>query len=304
MISSSLSSLRERFLAPGLTIGPYGGNGPLALHLSGDRGRGTVLLQGGQLWSWQPAGQPDLLWQSSVAAPVPSVCPYGGIPICWPYMGSGPQAGDPFHGAVRCHDWDLLAAEDDGQGGWRIRLATDHRAAGWRQPFALVLTLRLGDGIEASLEVINRSDEDLVSAGALHSYLAIGDRRQLTLHHLRGLDYRSTLEGPVQVDDGSPLPPEDEWVRNYLLPNTGHTVLIDDPVLDRRLHLGLPTSTSLVLWNPGPRRAAAIAGIGSESWPGFVCLEAANILHDRRLLAPGHGHVLATTICSTPCNRS
>ena len=295
-MDTALHRLRERFQGPGLEIERLGGDGPLALQVRAERGQGTVLLRGAQLWSWRPAGHHDLLWQSPVAGPSTAACPYGGIPICWPYMGAGPQAGDPFHGPARTHDWQLLTAQDDGDGGWIIRLGTDHRAAGWRQSFSMTLTLRLGAAIDAGLEIVNSGDTELVSAGALHSYLAVGDRQHLRLHGLRGRDYSPQPDAETKRDDGDPLPEDDEWVRNYRFDNDHSHVLIDDPGYGRRLHLGLRGARALVLWNPGPQRATAIAGIGPHGWPGFLCLEAANIMHDRRHLAPGQSHVLATTI--------
>ncbi len=273
------------------------GAGMIHCRLQGPAGHGSFLLQGAQLWSWTPTGEHDLLWQSP--APLqPGLSPYGGVPVCWPWLGVAPRADLPFHGLVRLYQWHLDAITADGDGGFTVRLSTDHHAAPIaEQPFALEVVFTLGARARVDLRVRNTGTRPLASGGALHSYLRIGQRQRIALHGLQGLHYRGEVDEPLLRDDGAALDPEAQWSRNYYDPDDGPVpVRLADPDLARTLLLARAGSSTLTLWNPGVAGAARNAAIGAEQWHHFVCLEAGNI-HRRAIeLQPGQQHVLSSEV--------
>ncbi|MFW5750069.1 MAG: hypothetical protein ACOCZK_00325, partial [Planctomycetota bacterium] len=291
-----ITALQRRFAhLPGVELTRLDG-GLICCRLQGEAGSGAFLLQGGQLWSWAPRGQRDLLWQTAAVPPRPGQSPYGGVPVCWPWLGVAPRADLPFHGLVRLHPWHLESIEPGAGGGFRVVLGTDHRAAPVQtQPFALRLEFTLGAAARVSLEVTNTGEQALESGGALHSYLRIGDRRRIRLHGLTGQQYRGEVDEPLLVDEGDGFEGQAQWSRNYYDPDGGPVrIRVADPALERTLVLEREGSSTLTLWNPGEAGAQRIDGIGDAQWPQFVCLEAGNIHRRAVRLAPGARHLLTS----------
>lgn len=46
-------------------------------------------------------------------------------------------------------------------------------------------------------------------------------------------------------------------------------------------------SRSTVVWNPWAEKAAAMADVPDDAWPGFLCVETANALDDTLTVEPG-----------------
>ncbi len=303
MTTVDLEALRVRFPLPGLRFVRDPG-GPVRCLLAGPAGCGTVLLQGAQLWSWIPAGGRDLLWQSTAQALRSGVCPYGGVPICWPWLGEDPAGHGPFHGPVRSREWRLESVSSRADGGFDLRLALD--GAGLSEP-AGDWSLRVGiglapDGWAVRLWIRNRGPGPLVSGGALHSFLAVGDRDRLAIDGLDGLPWCAEREDPLRVA-ATPLPGDGAgWQRNYRdVPHGAASgIRLEDPAYGRCLRVARGGSRTCVLWNPGRVRARAMAGIDDDAWPRFCCLETANILDDERSLPPGGEHLLATAVRCGP----
>jgi glucose-6-phosphate 1-epimerase len=74
---------------------------------------------------------------------------------------------------------------------------------------------------------------------------------------------------------------------------TDAATTIIDPVLGRRIRIAKRGSSSTVVWNPGPERAARMPDVGAGHWRGFVCVETSNAGPDIIRLVPGARHVLA-----------
>jgi glucose-6-phosphate 1-epimerase len=55
-------------------------------------------------------------------------------------------------------------------------------------------------------------------------------------------------------------------------------------------------SHSAVLWNPWIAKSARLSRFNNDDYLTMVCLEAANVLEDKVVLAPGECHRLTTRI--------
>ncbi len=215
----------------------------------------------------------------------------GGIPVCWPWFGPGRGGGmEPAHGFVRTAPWHLAEREDDGEDvvvTHRISSA-DVSPANWPHPYELELATRVGAALDLTLTTTNAGDAPIVVEEALHAYLAVGDVRQVKLDGLDGRSYFDKVTGAERVQSG-PVRFAGETDSVY---RTGEPVVLDDPVLDRRLVISTEGSANVVVWNPWAEKAAEVPDIGDDDWTGFLCVEGANAFENAVTVEPGESHAM------------
>ena len=219
-----------------------------------DGAMATVLLHGGQVVSWVPAGDQERMYLSPTALAGPGQAVRGGMPVIFPqFEQRGPL---PRHGLARNRAWQW--AEGAVRGGAAIgvlRLVDDAATrAVWPHAFELELTLSLsGLRLDVELAVSNTGEQAFEFTAALHSYLRVDDLARAKLHGLYGVRYQDMVHGGSQVQELDPL---------------GFAGEIDRIYQDLRGPLSLATGmgrmaiefegfADAVLWNPGPAKAAA-----------------------------------------------
>ncbi|MCG2592038.1 D-hexose-6-phosphate mutarotase [Ramlibacter sp. XY19] len=239
--------------------------------------RALISPEGAQLLSWQAGGREQLYW-SALSPATPGRAVRGGVPVCFPqFSDRGPLQK---HGFVRVNRWDVVETTGD-----MVRLAFDPRLApaAWPHPFALGLTVRLGEGwIEVGLEATNTGTEDLRFTAALHTYLAVPDVRQARVEGLQGCDYEDALDGlRVKREQAPAITFDGELDRVYR--NVPASLALQDGATRRITQAGF---VDTVVWNPGPAKAAALGDMPPGDWLRMVCIEAAVAAAPVRL-APG-----------------
>lgn len=277
-------------------IDGYGGL-PM-LQVENPHSRALISLYGGQVLSFRPHGEEEVLFVSSRSQYERGQAIRGGIPVCWPWF--GPHAEDknkPAHGFARLSEWRLLSADTGSDGTSRIELElrdTPFTHSLWPFPFLLRLQVSVGMSLAVELQAENLSQEDMSLTGALHTYLRLADARHC---HISGVDdtfYVDALaEHRVTLQRGKLVINEEI---NRIYRDTENTCILHDPGYDRQLVVKKQGSRSTVIWNPWQERSAAIPDLGDEDYQHFVCIEAANTIHDAVRLTPGETHVLGTEI--------
>lgn len=256
-----------------------------------------IYLLGGQVTAFRPTGQEQVLWLSPLSAFEGGKAIRGGVPICWPWFGphsSRPEL--PAHGVARTSEWKPLDASQLSDGRTRLRLTlvddADTRAA-WPHTFDLTLSVTVGSALHLELITTNTGDAPLAYADALHTYLRVGDVRQVTVDGLDGQafshstrHYRGVQSGLVTFDGGE--------VNNIYLPSRG-PVRVIDKVLKRTIEVSKTGSLATVVWNPGANGGASMRDVRGE-WDEFVCVEAATCADARIVLLPGVSHATSQTI--------
>lgn len=134
----------------------------------------------------------------------------------------------------------------------------------------------MSDCLELTLEVTNHGAQPCRYEAALHTYLAVSDIRQATVTGLEETDYLDAVAEFARCRQG----PESirftgETDRLYV--DTGATCVVDDPGWRRRLIVEKTGSAATVVWNPWVDKARALADLGDDEWPGFVCIETCNV---------------------------
>lgn len=292
-----IAQANEEFgIAGTLQICAGKGGFPL-LTIDNEHARAEICSYAGQVLAYRPEGeQHELLFVSARAAFKPGKAIKGGIPVCWPWFGPDPEArGRPDHGFVRTRQWTLLLTETMVDGATRVRLGIkddDITRALWPRPFALELEVTVGATLEVALISRNTADTPVTLTQALHTYFNIGDVRQAQVLGLAGHDYidkvgpsaERTQSGPINFDGP---------VNRIYLDCTGE-LIIDDPSLDRRIHIEREGSSSAVVWNPWIEQSRSMTDFGDDEYLRMVCVETTNAAKDAVTIAPGAAHRLAS----------
>ncbi len=251
-----------------------------------------VFLHGAHVTSWVPRGQDPVLWLSPASTFRVDAAIRGGVPICFPWFGGGPD-GDrkPSHGYARLRDWQLGSVSEGADG---VVITLDLTPGPGHESLAATYRVTMADTLSLELQVRNTGDVDVTFEEALHTYLAVGDVREVTVAGLGGamvVDRLGRSAPHHQEDDRQRLTAETDLI--YL--GTPATVVTDDPGRGRRVSVEKTGSLSTVVWNPWAQAASAMADLG-DAWTSMLCVETANVRDDAVTLSPGGMHTMTATI--------
>ena len=264
------------------------------VRVSGPCAAGEIDLVGATVTSWMPRGRGEQLWLSPTTARTPGTAIRGGIPICWPWFGPHPaDAAQPGHGTVRRLPWRCTghALADDGA----VEVALEPEAGpgpATHPDLAVSLRVRFGTALHAALltRAVGRSAATF--SAALHTYLRVDDVRQVRLDGLDGVPYRDKIDqGRFKVQAG---PVSFTGPTDRVYQPCPPTVTLHDGA--RRLRIASSGAGACVVWNPWAEGAERIADMPRDSWPGFVCVEAADVFESAVTLAPGTAHLLEQAV--------
>ncbi len=279
-----------------------GPGGQPVLEVNNPLAHAQVSLQGAQLLSFQPHGQPDWLFLSPRARFEPGQPIRGGVPVCWPWFGPDPDAlGRPAHGFARQRPWSLRQSANDSDGTTRLTLALSDDPATralWPHAFELRLDIRVGRTLRLSLSTRNTGDTAFTITQALHSYFAVDHIDTVRVLGLEDCGFIDKLPGA----------PTQGQATGEALRFNGRLDRIYQPAPERlhilgaaggqRLELRSEGSTTAVVWNPGAELAATMADLGPDTHQRFVCVETANAGDDTLTLPPGGQHRLTVEIAA------
>ena len=252
-----------------------------------DGAQATVLLHGGQLVSWIPAGDQERLYLSPQARFAEGQAVRGGIPVIFPqFEQHGPL---PRHGLARTRPWQWV--EGAVRGGAAIgvlRLTDDDTTrAVWPQRFEAELSFCFaGLQLEVELAVTNTGETPFDFTVALHSYLLIDDIKHARLAGLYGVRYLDKLTGQTQPQELDPLGFIGQIDRIYFDAHQIHKAPLTLATAMGRMAISSEGFDDVVVWNPGPAGAARMADLPDGDWQHFLCVEAAAIGRPVNL-APG-----------------
>lgn len=273
-------------------------NYPLALTTKD--GTVTVYDQGAHVSAWIPTASDPVLFVSRRSAFEQGSPIRGGIPVCLPWFGPG-RTGDrsPAHGFARVLPWVRVAC-DESSAVFELTeaaLGPEDREA-FPHAFTARLEVRMEDSLELRLTMANTGEEAFEIEEALHTYLAVGDVREATIRGLEDAEYLDKVLGAQRTPPaGEALRITAETDRVYL---SGGPVVVEDPVLERRLSITTEGAANTVVWNPWSEKAARMEDFGDDEWPAMLCIEGANALDDAVTIQPGASHELVYRVEVSP----
>jgi len=252
---------------------------PIILHTP--EAEAHIYQHGAHVAHFQPRGQKPVLFMSAKSWFEPDKPIRGGVPICFPWFG---PAKTPAHGLARLRDWKI---EQTTANSMLFSLGLP--------PFEAKFNVVVGSALRMTLEVRNTGTQPEQFEEALHTYLAVGDIRQVTVTGLENTDYLDNLTGLSRKNQGpEPIHFTGETDRVYL--DTRATCVVNDPVLKRRLIIEKKGSDDTVVWNPWVAKAKAMPDFGDDEWPFMLCIETANCKQHAVTLAPGATHTMEAVV--------
>ena len=251
------------------------------IHAKHPHRTGRITAFGAHALGWQPAGHEPVLYLSPRAVLDGSKAIRGGIPVCFPWFGSGPSGDrEPSHGPVRTATWQRTEPADadvafsiDAE-GFTLRLAASFRDT-------LVLAVRVQRVAEtaAPFEL------------ALHSYFAVSSVAGVRVTGLAGASRLDQLTGERSTQSDGPIRFDGEYDRVFTGAHGPQT--LHDPGggsesgAGRRIVLTPENLPSAIVWNPGPAKAASMSDLGEDQFDKFVCIESGRVREDALTLGPG-----------------
>ena len=260
----------------------YNGHPAVALQ-SSDGARATILLHGGHLVSWVPAGGEEQLYVSPTSRYGEGQAVRGGVPVIFPQFSS--RGTLPRHGLLRTRGWQLGETASHGQHAQAVLrfVADDATRALWPHEFEAEITVSIiGRQLDVEFAVTNAGDTPFDFSVALHSYLRTNDVLKAQLEGLQGVKYEDNTTGQWQQQWGDVTQVVGEVDRLYH--DTTQPLTLRE--LGRKLLVTHADFTDVVVWNPGPEKAAQLDDLPEGDWQRFLCVEAARVI-DPVTLPPG-----------------
>lgn len=297
-------SLQEKFDLPGVLRFEQAPSGLVFAHVSLPAAQATLCTQGAHLMQWQPAGHDPVLYLSERAQYAPGKVIRGGVPVIFPWFGDRHDGNSgPAHGFARTSEWDLAFVALTGSNEepelhldftlapteLSRSLGFDHFRAGCR--------FTIGRELRIDFSVVNTtlSREPLTIEQALHTYLSVGDAREISIDGLGGATYIDKVDGGARkMQSHDPLRLASRIDRPYL--NTDSTCVLHDPVGGRGIIIAKHGSLSTVVWNPWQELNATMADMQPNDWMRMVCIETANVADNALMLQPGEAHLMRLTL--------
>jgi glucose-6-phosphate 1-epimerase len=267
-----------------------GPGGLIMAEVSNDHAKARISTYSGQVLSFQPHGEEDLLFVSELAYYQPGKAIKGGMPVCWPWFGPDPEGkGRPGHGFVRTAQWEVLLTQqmDDGSTCLRLGITENEQTlAAWPRHFALALEVIIGKQLDLSLITLNTEESDLTLTQALHTYFSVGDIGRVAVEGLDGCVYIDKMDDSKEKHQQGAVVISEQTDRIYS--GVSDDLVISDPSLSRRIRIRSEGSNSAVVWNPWIEQSAAMGDFGDEEYRKMICVETTNAGPDQ-VTVPGNG---------------
>lgn len=272
-----------------LDIIPGRGGMPM-IRIGNASARALISLYGGQVLSFQPLEQAeDVLFLSGQSAYEEGKAIRGGIPVCWPWFGPDPKGLQrPNHGFVRNHFWQLAKTEAVSSSETKVSLRFTEsfkQENTWRQPFMLLLEISIGSSLQLKLTTFNTGDQPFSVTQAFHSYFRVGNIKRVKILGLEDCDYFDKLEQGQQKTQKGVVTVSKEVDRVYV--GAYKNLVIVDPVLNRRIHINSPNTSTAVVWNPWLKTSKKMPDLADADYQRFICVEAGNVAFDLIKVQPG-----------------
>jgi glucose-6-phosphate 1-epimerase len=275
-----------------------GPGGLLCASISTPASEAELYLQGGHLARWTPRGQQPVLFMSPKSLFSPGKAIRGGVPIIFPWFGSreGGKPG-PAHGFARTAAWTHEGSRELPDSRIEVTLglrSDDATRKLFEGEFQLRFRVTIGRELEMELETSNLGNSPFTFEEALHTYLAVGDVRQVSVRGLENTTYIDKTDGFKRRQQVGDVRIAKETDSVYL--NTRATCVVTDPVWKRQTVVEKTGSESTVIWDPWVEKTRGMSDMAPDSWENMICVETGNAADNAVTLAPGDAHRLGARI--------
>ncbi|MFM2480105.1 D-hexose-6-phosphate mutarotase [Celerinatantimonas sp. YJH-8] len=250
------------------------------------QGKALISAYGAHIISYHPNGQPEQFWLSKTSALDGTAPIRGGVPICWPWFGNTRQ---PNHGYARDQIWQLGEIKTTEECTQITLSLTDQIVKEHEFKFLLECKFTVGKTLAIELTTTNKDTHSIQISGALHSYF--NTQRDSAQVSGMGHVYQDKTRNFIEVTD-SQFSLSEETDRLYLHPEKHVTLTHGN---GQQLHLTHQGADTVVIWNPGDKKAESIQDIHAGGASEYLCVEAVRTQHPIEL-APEQSYTLSQTL--------
>ena len=246
-------------------------------------GRAIIALQGAHLMSFQPAGQREMFWVSPKTLLEAGKPIRGGIPLCLPWFGPGPD-GKSMHGFARTHEWALTSSKLLKNGETHLVLELTGSASVselWPHDFAFQLDVLVGTELKLGITVTNKSKTTAPLAFAFHTYFAVPNVAKIGIQGLSGTTYIDKMDNFARKLQSGEVTIDAVTDRIYLDVGTEQT--LTSAAGDIRIASDMKCA---VVWNAWTNDKN-IPDLGEGNHVGYVCVERCDVADRAVTLKPG-----------------
>lgn len=255
---------------------------PGTLHSAHD-GTWQVAEHGCQVLAWQADDKP-VIWFDAEHADESEAVIRGGIPLCAPWFGHGPNNDqDPQHGLARRTDFEVTVADP-----FRVVGVAETASIGIRHEVVMTNT-----ALEMTLTLTNHDQKPRVVEGMWHTYLRVADAAQARVRGVRGASWHNFATGDKGSFDANELAvaPDTDTV----IQGVGPALALLDPAWGRQIHVETTGCPSAVVWNPRSSSTHA-DNPTAQAWRDFVCVETGACKDNAVIVAPHSDLTMSTRI--------
>jgi glucose-6-phosphate 1-epimerase len=296
---SRIEELHQKFGVDGAVKIESGRGSQPKITVGTELASAEIYLFGAQITRFQPHGAAPVLFLSRASCFDGRKPIRGGIPLVFPWF--GPRADMPNlppHGFARTRNWDIESCDARADGSVRIVLTSHNDEATlrlWPHAFSLRYIVIISRVLDVTLEVRNCSDSDARFEDAMHTYLAVGDVRSISVEGLDGAEYIDRADGEKRKKENAKIVGlSGETDRLYL--STAARVTVRDPAMQRTIVIEKERSGATVVWNPWKDKSAQMKDLAPDDWQTMVCVETANARDSAIQLPVNATHRMSTRI--------
>jgi glucose-6-phosphate 1-epimerase len=296
-----IDKLTELFAIPGQVSFSEIATGIPIIHVSTEWASAEVSLYGGQVLSYQPADDTEVLFLSRAAKFQQGTAIRGGVPICWPWFGAAPAGvKGPAHGFVRTALWQLKSCA---QSADEIKLqmalsSTPTYLELWPHEFDLLLEVRIGKSLKMSLTTTNKDKQPITITQAMHSYFLLPNISELAIEGLAHCSYLDKLQDYAAAKQEGTVKITAETDRIY----QGVPAQLELITQNRSLELIARNSQTAVVWNPWKDKSQSMTDLEDEDYLRFACVETANAGDEQIEIRSGESFTLGFELKSKRLN--
>ncbi len=280
-----------------------------AIEISNEYAQATISVYAGQVLSFKPVNQSEVMFLSSQAYYQSGKAIKGGTPICWPWFGPDPEAkGRSSHGFVRNRLWQMRDVVSTHDGATQVIMGlvdTAETREIWDYSFEVAIAITVGSSLTIELITQNTGNQPFSLTQALHTYFQIADINQVAVLGLADKTYLDKVDGGQLADktyldkvDGGQQKTQagtvtfsGECDRIYL--DVPSELIIEDRAGNRNIKITATNSKTAIVWNPGADISANMADLGDRDYMNFVCVETANAANEIIEVAAGDHYKIA-----------
>ena len=286
---TTVSALNDQFALKGHVAFQEGADGLIMAEVRNRFAIARISLQGAQVINWAPLKEEPVIWLSKAAKFTVGKSVRGGVPICWPWFGAhATEKSFPGHGYARTVMWDVISTEALADERTRLAFRLQENQATreqWPHNTPVECRITVGDALEIELVTKNAEDATITITEALHTYFEVGDISKVKLYGLEDTEYLDKVDGGQRKLQHGPVTIDAEVDRVYV--GTRAECVIDDPVLQRKIHIHKRGSDSTVVWNPWIEKANKMGDLGEDGYRHMLCVESGNAAENVVTIAPG-----------------